>query len=98
MDAESLRQAAVVAMVVLGLVGLIVWRVVRAVVTRMIYLGLIAALIGALWIQREDLAECQTTCACRLFGQDVAIPDAKLPSILEAGQDPAITGCHRTQL
>jgi hypothetical protein len=97
LDAESLRQASVVAMFVLGIIGLIVWRVVRAVVTKMIYLGLIAALIGGLWLQRDDLEECQTTCSCSLFGQDVAIPDARLPSILDAGEGDAFALCHQPE-
>lgn len=95
MDAESLRQASVVAMFVLGIVGLIVWRVVRAVFTRMIYLGVIAALIGVLWMERDELEQCQKTCACSLLGQEVTIPDAKLPSILDAGEDRSLTLCHR---
>ena len=57
--------------------------------------AVIAALIGGLWIQRDDLEECQRTCSCSLFGQDVSIPDAKLPSILDAGENPELTLCHR---
>lgn len=95
LDAESLRQASVVAMFVLAVIGLIVWRVVRAVVTKMFYLAVIAALIGALWVQREDLEECQQTCSCTLFGREIHIPDARLPSILDAGEDPENTACHR---
>lgn len=77
-------------MFVLAIIGLVVWRVVRAIVTRMIYLGLIAALIGVLWIQRDELEQCQRTCSCSMFGQDVAIPDANLPSIIDVGEGVAL--------
>ena len=97
LNAENLRQASVVAMFVLAIMGLIVWRVVRAIVTRMVYLGLIAALIGVLWVQRDELEECQKTCTCSVFGQEIAIPDAKLPSILDVGEGDGVTLCHQPE-
>ncbi len=95
LDAETLRQASVVAIFVLAIIGLVVWRVVRAIVTRMIYLGLIAALIGVLWVQRDELEQCQQTCSCNMFGQNIAIPDAKLPSIIDIGEGGPIGLCHQ---
>ena len=70
-------------MIVLAMVGLIVWRVVRVVITKMITLAIIAALIGVLWIQRDEFEQCQKTCSCSLFGQEVSIPHAPLPSVLD---------------
>lgn len=95
LNAETLRQATVVVMFILAIFGLIVWRMVRAVVTRMIYLGVIAAMIGALWLQRDELRECQQTCSCSLFGQEVSVPDARLPSILDAGES-GLGACDTT--
>lgn len=72
-------------MIVLAVVGLIVWRVVRAIVSRTIMLIVIVALIGVLWMQREEFEQCQRTCSCSLFGREVSIPQAALPSILNGG-------------
>ena len=68
--------------VILGLFGLmfIVFRFVTQLVTKAILLALLAALVVGLWVQREDLGDCVDTCTCRLFGQDVEVPDSSNPN------------------
>lgn len=73
-DAESLQQIIVVALVVLAIVAVLVMRVVRRLVLRVVLVVLIGALAASLWLQRADLQDCVDTCSCKLFGQDVAVP------------------------
>ena len=40
--------------------------------------GLVGGLVVALWVQRDDLKDCQATCSCRLFGQEVQVPPGRL--------------------
>ncbi len=75
LDADRLQQVSVFIMFGLAVIGFIIWRVVRAVVVRMIWLGVIALMIGGLYFQRDELKQCQATCSCRLFGQEVVVPD-----------------------
>lgn len=73
-DAESLQQLIVVAMVVLAVGAALVWRVVRRLLLRLVLVALIGALAASLWLQRADLQDCVDTCSCQLFGQEVDVP------------------------
>lgn len=77
-NADRLQWVAVAAMVLLVVLGLLVARFVQRMVAMMLSLALIGGLLVALWVQRTDLQDCQQTCSCRLFGQDVDIPDNAL--------------------
>lgn len=73
-DAESLQQIIVVALVILAIVAVLVMRVVRRLLLRFVLVLLIGALAASLWLQRADLQDCVDTCSCKLFGQDIAVP------------------------
>ena len=73
-DAESLQQIILGAMVVLAIGAVLVMRVVRKLLLRMVLVVLIGALAASLWLQRAHLQDCVDTCSCQLFGQDVTVP------------------------
>ncbi|MYB02900.1 MAG: hypothetical protein F4011_00890 [Acidimicrobiaceae bacterium] len=79
-DAESLQQIIVVAMVVLAVGAALVWRVVRRLLLRLVLVALIGALAASLWLQRADLQDCVDTCSCKLFGQEVDVPASANPN------------------
>ncbi len=79
-DAESLQQIIVVAMIVLAVGAALVWRVVRRLLLRLVLVALIGALAASLWLQRADLQDCVDTCSCRLFGQEVDVPAGANPN------------------
>ena len=79
-DAESLQHIILGAMVVLAILAVLVMRIVRKILLRLVLVVLIGALAASLWIQRADLQDCVDTCSCKLFGQDVSIPDDRNPN------------------
>ncbi|MGY9075011.1 MAG: hypothetical protein ACKVHU_18905 [Acidimicrobiales bacterium] len=76
LDAERLQIAGLGTLVVLAIVALLVMRFVRRLVMKGFWLLLLVAAGFAVWTQRADLADCQTTCSCSLFGREVAVPDS----------------------
>ena len=79
-DAESLQPilaGGIVALVILAV--LLMW-VVRKLLVRLLLIAVIGVLAASLWLQRADLQDCVETCSCRLFGQEVAIPEDANPS------------------
>ncbi len=80
LDAESLRSVIIAAIAVLGLAAVMVLRFVRRVIARVALIALLGALALSLWMQQADLQNCIDTCACRLFGQEVAIPASSNPN------------------
>lgn len=75
LDADRLRVAMWVGVALLVIVGLVVVRLVQRMVTVVVSLALIAGMIAAVWNERSDLEDCQATCSCELFGQQVTVPD-----------------------
>lgn len=53
----------------------LVVRFVQTVVIKIALIAVLALLALSLWVQRVDLADCADTCSCRLYGQDIEIPD-----------------------
>lgn len=78
-DAESLPDIILGAIVVLGVLAVLVLWVVRRLLLRMVLVVLIGALAASLWLQRADLRDCVATCSCQLFGQDVTVPAGANP-------------------
>lgn len=75
LDAERLAQISLVAIVGLFAIAIVVMQVVKAIVTKVLYLVIIGIAVLAVYAQRDEFKECQATCECTLFGRDVAIPD-----------------------
>ncbi|MCE2511732.1 MAG: hypothetical protein J4F50_04085 [Acidimicrobiia bacterium] len=73
-DAESLPDIIIGAIVVLGVLAVLVMWGVRRLLLRLVLIILIGALAASLWLQRSDLQDCMETCSCRLYGRQVAIP------------------------
>jgi len=78
LDADRLRWMTLAAMAVLVVVGLVVARFVQRILTMVVGLALVGGLLAAIWFERNDLQNCQETCSCRLFAQDVKVPDGPL--------------------
>lgn len=66
----------VIAVLVLLALGVLI--VVRAVITKVISVVLIVIFASAIYIQRDNLAECPKTCECTFFGIHLKIPDQQL--------------------
>jgi hypothetical protein len=62
-------------LVLCALAAVLVLRTVQKVATRLMLLGLLFLVGIGLWVQREQLQDCRNTCTCRVFGQDVRMPD-----------------------
>jgi hypothetical protein len=65
-------ETAIIALLVVCAIGMVVvLRTVQKMATRMLVLGLLFLVGIGLWVQREQLKDCQGQCTCRLFAQDV---------------------------
>ena len=86
LDAERLEW--VILAVIAGLLVsvYVVLSFVRKVVTKFLFLLVIAGLGASLWIQRADLRACAETCQCTLYGESVALPEVRLPD--RCNQEP----------
>ena len=64
----------ILAIVICGILGVLVARLITRTITRLVLLGLIA-LIGLFVVaQRDDITECTQTCECELAGVETSIP------------------------
>jgi hypothetical protein len=73
------------ALCVLGII--LVLRTVQKVMWRVGLVVLLLGFGGSLWWQRDNLEHCRDACTCRLYWQDVRVPDI-------ANLNP---NCHRDQ-
>ncbi len=78
LDAERLRGLSIVVMAGLVVVAFVIARLAQRILMMVIGLAIVAGLFVALWVQRDQLAECQATCSCTVFGQDVVVPSDAL--------------------
>jgi hypothetical protein len=86
-DIDLLRNGAIAAIVVLGLLVLLVLRFVRKVVFKLIFIGVLVGGGVFIYSQRNDFDECQRRlrnvfdpeerCACEFAGIDVTIPQCE---------------------
>jgi hypothetical protein len=53
----------------------VVLRTVQKATTRLLLLGVLFIAGVGLWWQREELQDCKGQCTCRVFAQDVNMPD-----------------------
>lgn len=77
LDSEALRDGAVVALGLLGVLAALVVRFVSRMVARVVLLGAIAGLAAFVWFSRAELGECAQTCECQLLGFDVEVPTCR---------------------
>ena len=69
-------------MLMLALMGLcavgifFVLRTIQKAVWRLVMVGILVVVGGALWLQREQLQDCAGQCSCHVFGRDVTVTDA----------------------
>ncbi|MBA2282666.1 MAG: hypothetical protein H0W25_15760 [Acidimicrobiia bacterium] len=75
LDSDVLQKVIIALLVLCGLGVILVLRTVQKLTTRLLAILLLVAAGAALWIQRENLDDCRSQCTCRLFGQDVRVPD-----------------------
>ncbi len=75
LNSDALQKIILGLLVVCGLGVILVLRTVQKMTTRVLAILLPVAAGAALWIQRENLDDCRSQCTCRIFGQDVRVPD-----------------------
>jgi hypothetical protein len=68
---DQVETAIIVLLVVCAVGMVVVLRTVQKVATRMLVLGLLFLVGIGLWVQRENLKDCEGQCTCRLFAQDI---------------------------
>ena len=75
LDADTLRWIILVVIGAIVVAMYFVIRFVQKITTRVAFLGLLAVIGIALFVGRENLADCVDTCSCSLLGMDVEIPE-----------------------
>lgn len=91
LDPETLRTGIMVLIAVLLIAAIAGWYLVRKMVSRVIFFGIILGLGTLLWGERGDLQTCQQTCSCKVFSWDVQVPgcaslDNRMQSPLGLGE------------
>jgi hypothetical protein len=75
LDADQLETVIIGLMVVCAIALVFVLRTMQKVGTRVVLSVALIAIGGGLWTQRQALQDCAGQCECRVFGQDVEVPD-----------------------
>ena len=81
---ELLEDLSLVALVSIGLVALLAFRLIRRLVLRGVVVGLLLVLTIGLWDQRAQHSDCVDQCTCTLFGQTVQVPADTNPRCQES--------------
>ena len=71
LESDQVETVIIGLLVACGIGAVLVLRTVQRVAVRMLVLGLLFVVGVGLWIQREELEDCQGQCTCRLFAQDI---------------------------
>ena len=77
LKSDQVETAIIALLVVCGIGMVVVLRTVQKVATRMLVLGVLFILGIGLWVQREELRDCQGQCTCRLFAQDIDMEEVR---------------------
>jgi hypothetical protein len=75
LDADQLELVIIGLMVVCAVALVFVFRTMQKITTRVVLALVLVAAGAGLWLQREALQDCAGECECRVFGQDVRVPD-----------------------
>jgi len=75
LESDQVETAIIVLLVVIAIAMVFILRTVQKATTRLALLGLLLVVGIGLWWQREELQACKGQCTCRVFGQDVNMPD-----------------------
>ena len=71
LKSDQVETAIIALLVVCGIGMVVVLRTVQKAATRMLVLGVLFIVGIGLWVQREQLRDCEGQCTCRLFAQDI---------------------------
>ncbi len=74
MDADRMRTAMIVATGAFGALACCAMVLVRKAVTKIFFVGVLAAVGLGAWFYRADLERCQKTCTCSLAGHKIEVP------------------------
>jgi hypothetical protein len=85
---DQVEVAIIVMLVVCAVGAIVVLRTIQKASVRMLLLGLFLVAGVGLWWQREELEDCKGQCTCRLFAQDIRMPD--IPSLTCPEDDPEL--------
>lgn len=72
---SQVETAIVVLLIVCAIGMVVVLRTVQKATTRLLAMGLLFVVGIGLWLQREELQDCEGQCTCHVFGMDVDLPD-----------------------
>lgn len=75
LNSDQLEIVIIGLMAVCAIALVFVLRTIQKVGTRVLLSVLLIALGIGLWTQRQALQDCTGECECRVFGQDVRVPD-----------------------
>lgn len=77
LKSDQVETAIIALLVVCGIGMVVVLRTVQKVATRLLVLGVLFIVGIGLWVQREELRDCQGQCTCRLFAQDIDMEEVR---------------------
>jgi hypothetical protein len=75
LDADQLEVVIIGLILVCAVALVFVFRTIQKVGVRIVLSIILIAIAAGLWTQREALQDCTGECECRVFGQDVQVPD-----------------------
>ncbi len=76
LNTDNLQTIALVIVIGLLVGAFVMFKLVKAVVVKVIGLVIIAGLAFAVWSYRDTLKTCADECGCELFGQEIQLPAA----------------------
>ncbi len=77
-DVSTVEAVSVIIIGVLVLLAVAALFIVKKVISKVITIALVLVLGVAVYIERDQLAQCPKTCACSFFGLKLKIPDDAL--------------------
>ncbi len=99
LDPETLRTGIMVLIAILLIAAIAGWYLVKKMVSRVIFFGLLLGIGAVLWGERDELNTCQRTCSCKILSWEVQVPgcanlDGGIPNPL--GMGPLVGGSPPT--
>ncbi len=77
-DVSTVQTVSVIIIGVLVLLAVAALFIVKKIVSKVVTIALVLALGVAVYIERDQLAQCPKTCACSFFGMKLKIPNDTL--------------------
>lgn len=78
LDVDTVKTVGVIGIGVLILLAVAFAFLIQKVIVRLAAIVIVLSLAAAIYVQRDNLADCPQTCSCSFFGLKLQIPDNDL--------------------